>query len=191
MREASAPHNSSMIYFTADTHFSDPRILRIDRRPFPNLAAHDEALIAEWNRVVGAEDEIWHLGDVARGTAEEKRALLARLNGQKHLITGNNDDAATLADPCWRSVQAYAELVVEEHRLILCHYAFRTWNQMGKGTINLHGHSHGKLKPLPRQFDVGVDAFPFRPVSLDEILASRRRGRSPVAPAAGREEGPA
>jgi len=42
---------------------------------------------------------------------------------------------------------------------------------MGKGSINLHGHSHGRLKPLPRQFDVGVDAWDFRPASLVDILA--------------------
>lgn len=53
---------------------------------------------------------------------------------------------------------------------MLCHYPFRTWNKIGKKSINLHGHSHGRLKPLPRQHDVGVDAREFRPVSLAEIL---------------------
>ncbi|WP_279482492.1 metallophosphoesterase family protein [Aureimonas sp. SK2] len=164
-----------MIFFTGDTHFNDPRVLRLDRRPFADLAEHDEALVAAWNAAVGAEDEVWHLGDVARGTPAFKDGLLSRLNGTKHLIAGNNDDAATLENSHWRSVQAYAELDVDGTRLVLCHYAFRTWNGMGKGAINLHGHSHARLKPLPRQFDVGVDVFPYRPVSLPEILASRRR----------------
>jgi calcineurin-like phosphoesterase family protein len=44
---------------------------------------------------------------------------------------------------------------------------------MGKGSVNLHGHSHGRLKPLPRQFDVGVDVWDFRPVSLADILARK------------------
>jgi calcineurin-like phosphoesterase family protein len=167
-----------MIFFTGDTHFNDPRILRIDRRPFPDLASHDEALVAAWNARIGAEDEVWHLGDVARGSAADKDELIGRLNGIKHLVIGNNDDAATVGTVGWQSVQAYAEIVVEGTRLILCHYAFRTWNQMGKGSINLHGHSHGKLKPMPRQYDVGVDAFPFRPVTLPEILASRAGGRT-------------
>ena len=35
--------------------------------------------------------------------------------------------------------------------LVLCHYAFRTWKNMGRGWIDLHGHSHGKLKPQTRQ----------------------------------------
>jgi calcineurin-like phosphoesterase family protein len=33
------------------------------------------------------------------------------------------------------------------------------------------------LKPLPRQFDVGVDVWGFRPVTLAEILASRQRAK--------------
>jgi calcineurin-like phosphoesterase family protein len=58
--------------------------------------------------------------------------------------------------------------------LILCHYPFRTWNQMGKRSINLHGHSHGRLKPMPRQFDVGVDPRGLRPRTLAEILDSSK-----------------
>jgi calcineurin-like phosphoesterase family protein len=164
-----------MIYFTADTHFNDPRVLRIDRRPFKDLHSHDEALVAAWNGVVGREDDVWHLGDFARGTEAFKQAMLERLNGRKHLVVGNNDDTATAGSPQWRSVQNYAELVVDDIRLILCHYAFRTWNKMGKGSINLHGHSHGRLKSMPRQYDVGVDAFQYRPVALDGILASRAK----------------
>ncbi|MBB4002013.1 MAG: metallophosphoesterase [Aurantimonas endophytica] len=163
------------MFFTADTHFNDPRILRIDRRPFPDLVAHDEALIGYWNEIVGESDIVWHLGDFARGDAGMKSALLARLNGRKQLIVGNNDDSATIEAVGWESVQTYKELTVDGRLVILCHYAFRTWNQMGKGSIDLHGHSHGKLKPQTRQYDVGVDAWNFRPVTLAQILAPRRR----------------
>jgi calcineurin-like phosphoesterase family protein len=53
---------------------------------------------------------------------------------------------------------------------------------MDRGALNLHGHSHGRLAPLPRQVDVGVDVFEFRPVTLAEIrLHLRRRGRRPAA----------
>ncbi|MCB8838813.1 metallophosphoesterase family protein [Aurantimonas sp. VKM B-3413] len=165
---------ATSIFFTADTHFDDPRILRIDRRPFASLEEHDAALIERWNAVVGADDTVFHLGDFARGDGEAKEALLARLNGEKHLVTGNNDDLATIAAKGWASVAAYRELDIDGRRVVLCHYAFRTWNQMGKGAVDLHGHSHGKLKPLPRQYDVGVDVFDFRPVTFPEILASRR-----------------
>jgi calcineurin-like phosphoesterase family protein len=72
-------------------------------------------------------------------------------------------------------VQAYAELDVDGTKLVLCHYAFRTWKNMGKGWLDLHGHSHGRLKPAPRQFDVGVDAWDYRPVTLATILTAKRR----------------
>ncbi|MBW6425717.1 hydrolase [Rhizobium sp. XQZ8] len=164
-----------MIFFTADTHFGDPRVLRIDRRPFPHMAAHDASLIENWNAVVGQNDDVWHLGDFMSVKGGDCAALLRRLAGRKHLIVGNNDPATTTASEGWASVQHYVEFREGGHHLILCHYAFRTWNQMGKGSINLHGHSHGRLKPAPRQFDVGVDAHGLKPVSLAEILVSKKR----------------
>lgn len=163
------------VFFTGDTHFGDPRVLRIDRRPFKTIPEHDEALIANWNEAVSETDEVWHLGDFALHVRPERiDELLGQLKGRKHLITGNNDGPATLAAKGWASVQAYAELHVDGYGLVLCHYAFRTWKNMGRGWIDLHGHSHGKLKPQTRQFDVGVDAWDYRPVSLATVLGSSR-----------------
>ena len=163
-------------YFTSDTHFGDPRVLRIDRRPFPDLATHDAALVENWNAVVEPDDTVWHLGDFALGPPPERvQALLSALNGQKHLIVGNNDGPATLAARDWLSIAHYAEIDVDGQHLVLCHYAFRTWNRMGRGVLDLHGHSHGKLKPATRQYDVGVDAWDFRPVTLETIRATKRR----------------
>jgi len=164
-----------MLYFTSDTHFADPRVLRIDRRPFRTMPEHDAALIANWNAIVQPDDEIWHLGDFARGTTEQAEALLAQLNGTKHLIIGNNDPAETLAARGWAGIQHYAEMRIEGVLYVLCHYPFRTWNQMGKKSVNLHGHSHGRLTPIPRQFDVGVDPQELQPRTLEEILQSRKK----------------
>jgi calcineurin-like phosphoesterase family protein len=129
-------------------------------------------LEAAWNAAVAPEDEIWHLGDVARKPGDVA-GLLQRLHGTKHLIRGNNDPPATLEAPGWASVGDYAELEVDGHQLVLCHYPFRTWNGQHRGALNLHGHSHGRLKPMPRQHDVGVDARQWRPVTLAEILRAK------------------
>lgn len=164
------------VWFTSDTHFGDSRVLRIDKRPYTDLAAHDAALITAWSAVVRPEDEVWHLGDFALGPSDTRIAeILASLPGTKHLIVGNNDGPGTLRASDWTSVSHYAELTVDDRRLVLCHYAFRTWNGIGRGAINLHGHSHNRLKPIPRQYDVGIDAQGPAPVSLAAILASRRK----------------
>ena len=132
-------------------------------------------MIDRWNAVVGIHDELWHLGDFSvRQSQERVAALLGVLHGQKHLITGNNDDATVTTCDGWQSVQPYAEVTVDGTKLVLCYYPFRTWHDMGRGAINLHGHSHGKLKPLPRQFDIGVDARDFRPVQLAEIIGKTK-----------------
>ncbi len=155
------------VWFTADTHFGHAGALSLYRRPFGSVAEMNAVMIARWNETVGPGDDVWHLGDFALRTgAAAASALLRQLNGRKHLITGNNDPPEISGLPDWSSVQSYAEVTVDGHRLVLCHYAFRTWNGMAKGALNLHGHSHGRLKPLPRQTDVGVDARDFRPIPV-------------------------
>lgn len=160
-------------FFTADTHFGDHRVLNLHRRPFTSAAEMDQSLIERWNRVVRPDDEVWHLGDFARSlcVAEE---VLCSLNGRKHLLRGNNDPAGVELLGGWVGVYDYRELVAEEGTLlVLCHYPFRSWNGQHRRSINLHGHSHGRLKALPRQIDVGVDAQDFSPVTLEQAFGQR------------------
>ena len=167
------------VFFTADTHFGHAGARALYRRPFASVAAMDEAMAARWNETVGPEDEVWHLGDfvVCREAAVVAAALLARLNGRKRLVIGNNDPPEVAALPGWSAPAVhYAEVVMDGTGVVLCHYAFRTWRNAARGWVNLHGHSHGRLRPLlPRQIDVGVDAQDFRPVALSQALAKRRR----------------
>lgn len=169
------------VFFTSDHHFGDHRRLAMDRRPFASVAEMDRVMTERWNAAVAPDDVVWHLGDVTRLRDPARiDVLLASLNGLKHLVPGNNDGPGTSAWPGWASVAPYVELDLEGRRLVLCHYAFRTWNGMARGSLNLHGHSHGRLRPAPRQCDVGVDAWDFRPVALDTILALRQPRSGPA-----------
>lgn len=169
MKPARSGSGAGRVWFTADTHFGDHRTLNIHKRAFESVAQMDAALVAGWNARVAPGDIVWHLGDVARRLTDVA-GLLAGLNGTKHLIRGNNDDPAIADVPGWESVRDYAEITLDDRFLILCHYPLRSWNRQHRGAIDLHGHSHGKLKPMPRQFDVGVDPRGFRPVALAELL---------------------
>ncbi|MFC7053067.1 metallophosphoesterase family protein [Hansschlegelia quercus] len=159
------------VFFTSDTHFGDQRVLNLYPRPFVSVAEMDAALIARWNDLVGSDDEVWHLGDFARSTKSAAENF-RQLKGRKHLVVGNID-SAFVRELAWASIAPYAEIEVEGVKLILCHYPFRSWNGMHRGAVNLHGHSHGRLNPLPRQLDVGVDARDYRPVRLSELLLRR------------------
>ncbi len=162
------------VFFTADTHWGHGGVRALYRRPFATTAACDAAMELRWNDLVGPADEVWHLGDVAVGPKPEAvAARLRALHGRKHLVRGNNDGDPVASLPEWASVHGLARLVIDGRPLTLCHYALRTWPDQARGGINLHGHSHGRLKPLPRQFDVGVDARDFRPVTLAMLLERR------------------
>jgi len=134
----------------------------------------DQALVDAWNAAVRPGDVVWHLGDFAVRHPDPAR-LLGSLNGAKHLVPGNNDTASVRSLPGWASLCPLVETVVDGTALVLCHYALRTWPGQARGALNLHGHSHGRLKPLPRQFDVGVDAQAYRPVQLAELKRPPRR----------------
>ena len=93
-------------------------------------------------------------------------------------VAGNCDGAAARALPGWASVQDYRELELGGRILVLCHYPLRAWNGQHRGAVNLHGHSHGRLPPLARQVDVGVDVWGFRPVDLATATARTARRRA-------------
>ena len=163
-------------FFTADTHFGDTHILR-RRTAFSTVAAHDAALIAAWNEVVSPGDEIWHLGDFAAGASRAGCArIFAELNGIKRLVRGNHDTNRVLSLP-WHEPPVESTRITlrdgagSECRLFLAHYAHRAWPGLWRGTRHLYGHTHGSLADTRRSCDVGVDAWDYRPVRIDAIVA--------------------
>ena len=163
------------LFFTADTHFSDPYVLRY-RTAFATSDDHDAALIARWNDTVGADDDVWHLGDFAVGASPAQcRAIFAGLNGRKRLVQGNHDTNRVLDLP-WIEVVSSISITVEEgvepeRRFFLAHYPHRSWPGLWRGSRHLFGHTHGTLPDNRQSCDVGVDAWAYRPASVTDVLA--------------------
>lgn len=163
-------------FFTADHHFGHDNIIGFSKRPFADIREHDDALVENWNSVVGKHDRVFHLGDFAmRKDTIYVRRIFDRLNGQKFLITGNHDKKAT-KDLGWSSVEGLMDIAVDGQRIILCHYALRTWTAIRRGAIHVYGHSHGKLAGNAQSCDVGVDCWDYTPVDLDAIKARLAEG---------------
>jgi calcineurin-like phosphoesterase family protein len=176
----------STIWFTSDHHWGHTNILRFSQRPFADVEAMNAALIANWNRVVGAEDTVYHLGDIFWLPPSEARPLRDRLHGRICLIRGNHDKTADSMRSAFGWIKDYEEIKVEDadapegkQRIILCHYAFRVWNKSHHGSWHLYGHSHGSLPDDPNSLscDVGVDCHAYTPISYQQvrtIMASKR-----------------
>lgn len=60
-----------MIYFIADTHFSEESIMRYENRPFADVAEMDQKLLSRWNGIVKKDDEVYVLGDFGAEGKEE------------------------------------------------------------------------------------------------------------------------
>ena len=156
-------------WFTSDNHFGHKNIIHHCSRPFVSTAEMDAVMVANWNALVQPDDNVWHIGDFCYKSSRAPADHLQRLNGHKHLIWGNHDSDQSRSAPGWASSQAYAEITVDDQRMVLFHYALRTWRWIGRGAIHVFGHSHGRLLGDRQSCDVGVDAWDFRPVSLSEI----------------------
>ena len=79
-----------MIYYIADTHFGDERIMRLARRPFETVDQMNTTVIINWNNKVSATDDVYIVGDFA-ASDEVAIDMLKQLNGRKHLVVGNHD----------------------------------------------------------------------------------------------------
>ena len=156
------------VFFSADTHFGHANIMAYAQRPFASAEEIDEALIANWNAVVGPRDEVWHLGDFA--LASDPDRYFRRLRGIKHLVVGNHDGDRVRRLP-WASVHEMRMVRVGRDGVFCCHYPMRTWPQAHHGALHAFGHVHGVLRDSRRSCDVGVDRWGFTPVTLDAMLA--------------------
>lgn len=171
------------VFFTADSHFFHK--LLVQRRGFESVDAMNEALVERWNAVVSKGDRVYHLGDVSLGKPDETAEVLNRLNGQVYLVRGNHDVAAENGK-CRRRfvwVKDIHHLDIDGQKIMLCHYAMRTWRNAYRGSWMLHGHSHGSLPEYDksRSFDVGVDCWGLAPVSFEQVAEKMAtKGFEPV-----------
>ncbi len=169
-----------MIYFTSDLHFYHDNVIKFANRPYKNSEQMNQALIKNWNDKVGANDEIYILGDFTMKGAELATEILSQLKGKKHLIKGNHDrfvQSPAFENWWFESVSDYQQISYHSTRFILFHYPILEWNQFFRGSIHLHGHQHNhadynlmnREKGI-RRYDVGVDANNMSLVSAEEIL---------------------
>lgn len=174
----------SKVFVTSDLHFGHRNILKFNpaTRPYETVEEMDDALIQNWNRVVGPNDEVYNLGDLSfhrnfNATIE----ILKQLNGRHHLILGNHDQLLRknrfrqAAENYLESIQDYVELKRNGQKIVMSHYSMRVWNCMHHGAIMLYGHSHGSLLGVGRSMDVGIDSSDMQsnqtPFDLDDVIA--------------------
>lgn len=154
-----------MFHFTSDEHYGHAKVIGYNNRPFKNVEEMDTIIINRFNEKVAPSDVTVHAGDFCWLSNKQKvyDTYLSKLNGTHILLVGSHDHwQSKSAKYIWRKR-------IDEHLIVVCHYAMRTWECSHYGSWQLFGHSHGKLKTEGLQYDVGVDNNDYYPVSFDQV----------------------
>ncbi|MGH9304654.1 MAG: hypothetical protein ACRDZ5_09615 [Acidimicrobiales bacterium] len=176
------------IYFTGDQHLGHRNIIEYCGRPFHSVGEMNAALVSNWNAVVGPDDTVHVLGDVAMGRREESMPLVGQLSGHKILYPGNHDRcwyghgerAVTLEDEYLEAgfeaiLQGPQKMVVGSRQALLCHLPYQGDSQdteryarfrpVDEGLWLIHGHVHHKWRRRDHMINAGVDVWEFAPVA--------------------------
>lgn len=145
-------------WVTSDLHFHHKGILNFcsDTRPWISVEDMNEGLISHWNDTVSVNDEVLFLGDFSFKAQEATEAILTRLNGSITFVLGNHDK------PLRRQIKGlttydYLEFRFNNTKVCAMHFPITSWNQQGRGSVQLYGHCHGSYLGNGRQVDCGWD----------------------------------
>lgn len=160
----------------ADPHFGHQGVCNFTRsdgktplRPWDDSAEMDGKLISNWNSVVGEQDRVYVLGDVAMN----KKALwpLKVLKGKKVLVKGNHDiEKLSIYSEYFEDIRA----CVVKKGFIMTHIPIHP-ESLARWKLNVHGHLHSNQvllngKPDERYMCVSVEHTNYFPLDMEEII---------------------
>jgi len=173
--------------FYSDPHFGHDniRLPEYADRPFSSVEEMDEALVTNYNEVVGPTDTVLWCGDAFFRFSTTPQRIMPRLNGYKVLVLGNHDRSPrTMLRVGFDLVLREAFVQVANRVCRVSHYPYAGSPGRGKavddrhakrrpprvkGEVLIHGHTHSKRRIFENQIHVGVDSWDFRPATFGEV----------------------
>lgn len=169
-----------MIYFTSDLHFNHNKPFLYEARGFSCVEDMNEAIVRNWNSIVGKDDIVFCLGDLCFGYTENNNNLdlIKSLNGHIALILGNHDTENKIKYyqecPNIDIITFGYRVKYKKRNFYLSHYPMLTANRgKEKPTWCISGHTHNTEKfdkNLPLNYCVCLDAHNLYPVSIKEVF---------------------
>ncbi len=160
-------------FFTSDHHFFHNNIIKHCNRPYKGIEEMHEAFITNWNSVVGTNDKVYHLGDLALQVPNLD--FMYELKGKKVLYKGNHDklDISQYA-------KHFKDIRGADHKgefmFMLSHIPLHKMS-IKLGFVNIHGHLHYRSLDDPSYFNVSVERINYTPIELG-VLQETLRARN-------------
>ena len=173
-RKRMVEENSDKVYLISDLHLDHENIIKYCHRPFKNAEEMNKTIVENWNSIIGKNDTVYFLGDMAFGKGSRKASYwIKQLNGKIIFIEGNHEEVG--------NVKSYstAEDVILKYKgkeFLLVHDPSikpKNWN----GWV-IHGHKHNNhLEEFPfingerKTINVSCELLNYKPINLNEIMA--------------------
>lgn len=144
-------------FVTSDLHFWHKGVLNFcpNTRKWSDVEEMNQGLIDHWNSVVGVNDVIFSLGDFCFKAKESTQQIISQLNGNIVWVRGNH--CYKVFNQLRLPTYDYLEVKFDNTKVCMMHYPLSSWNQQGRGSVQLFGHVHGSYEGAGRQVDVGWD----------------------------------
>lgn len=156
------------IWVWSDTHFGHKNIIKYCDRPFCDLDDMSQKMIDNHNSVVGKDDVVIWVGDVAFMGDARANEILSNLNGERILVIGNHDmhkgKVKKLDFKEKHLLYAWYGLV----DIVFTHFPFEN---CPKDWINVHGHIHNSYEPDSLQhINVSVEVIDYTPMHWRRLM---------------------
>lgn len=171
-------------FFTSDTHFRHEMVIKGMNRGngrWKVINDHDDDIIANINTLVGRNDELYILGDIAWA---DLASIRLRINSRHiKVVLGNHDKRGHLISIFGEAPDTRTLKVGEGNTIFLSHYPHAFWPRSHYGSYHLYGHMHAQREgtltewmPERRSLDVGLDNAArllgeYRPFTEAEVLS--------------------
>lgn len=167
----------SNVFLCSDHHLGHESMMKFTRndgsplRVFQDATHMNEYMVMQHNRVVGPNDKVYFLGDLAM--SKKFLPILHRMNGEKVLIRGNHDmEKASVYLQYFKDVRGNHQL----DGMLLTHIPVHT-SSLSRWKVNVHGHLHANRIMMPdektiddRYFSVCMEQLDdYTPISLEDI----------------------
>lgn len=168
----------SNVFFISDLHLGHKNICKF--RPFDSVEEHDALIKENILSALTKRSKLFILGDIAfTSDAGDWIIELTKYVPNTVIVLGNHD---TDSRERLANIVKYANAGIKMHGLTtykdvwLSHCPIHP-DEMRKKKCNIHGHTHGRFKPVTdgffmdkRYFDVSCENVDYKPIRYDQIL---------------------
>lgn len=148
------------VYVMSDLHIGHKNVIDYDSRPFNSLDEMNESILEELCTKLKPEDTLIDLGDLFWSMNWNRcKEILDKIPARRfYKVLGNHDKVNLYLgnQPILRyrfeGVSETLEIKLkwegEDYRMSMCHFPMLDWNHKYRGSMMVHGHTHGSIDEL-------------------------------------------